>query len=73
MEIKSKLVFILKLIFSVYLGAVIGYIIISLGSTRSDYLLKAISPVVLYNEIVSQNPVVIIFAVLGFIFFLLLR
>lgn len=73
MEIKSKLLFIIKLIFSVYLGAVIGYIIMSLESTRSDYLLKAISPVILYNEIISQNPVVIIFAILGLIFFLLLR
>lgn len=73
MEIKSKLLFILKFIFSVYLGAVIGYIIMSLGSTKSDYFLKALSPVVLYNEIVAENPVVIIFAVLGIIFFILFK
>lgn len=70
---KTKLLFVLKLIFSVYLGAVIGYIILSLGSTKTAYLLKAISPSVLYNEIIAGNPVIIIFAVLGFVFFILLK
>ncbi|HSD63656.1 MAG TPA: hypothetical protein VLB50_07650 [Ignavibacteriaceae bacterium] len=73
MEIKSKLLFILKFFFSVYLGAVIGYIIMSLGSTKSDYFLRALSPVVLYNEIIAENPVVIVFAVLGIIFFILFK
>lgn len=73
MELKSKFIFLLKFLFSVYLGGVIGYIIMSLGATKSDYFLKAISPVILYNEIMAQNPVVIIFALLGIIFFILFK
>ena len=73
MDIKPKLIFLLKLIFSVYMGSVVGYIITYLGSTKTDYFLKALSPVILYNEIVAENPVVILFAVLGLIIFILFK
>lgn len=73
MSLKSKLVFILKLLFSFYLGSAVGYIIMSLGSTKINYFLKAISPSILYNEIISGNPGVILFAILGVIIFIFFK
>jgi sorbitol-specific phosphotransferase system component IIBC len=73
MSIKSKLWFILKVLFSIYLGSAVGYIIMSLGSTKTDYFLKAISPAVLYHEMITGNPLVILFAVLGVIIFLFFK
>ncbi len=73
MSMKSKLWFILKLLFSAYLGSAIGYIIMSLGSTKTDYFLKAISPSVLYHQIIIGSPLVILFAVLGIIVFLFFK
>jgi len=73
MNIKSKLVFILKLVFSLYLGAAVGYIINSLGSTKTDYFLKAIIPTNLYHEIVIGNPIVILFTAIGLIFLFLFK
>lgn len=73
MNIKSKLLFLVKLIFSIYLGSVVGYIIMSLGSTKTDYFFKALSPVNLYNEIAAGNPVVILFAAIGVVFFILFK
>ncbi len=73
MNLKSKLVFFLQLIFSIYLGSAVGYIINSLGSTKTDYFLKALSPGILYDEIISGDPVVIFFASLGIVFFILFR
>ena len=69
MNIKSKLLFTLKLLFSFYLGSAVGYIIMSLGSTKSDYFLKAITPGILYQEIISGNPIVLLFALLGVVLF----
>ena len=71
MNIKSKLVFVLKFVFSVYLGSAVGYVIMSLGSTKTDYFVKALSPVILYNEIISGNAVILLFAVIGIVFFIL--
>ena len=45
----------------------------SLGSTKTDYFLKAISPAVLYHEMITGNPLVILFAVLGVIIFLFFK
>ncbi|HEY6906021.1 MAG TPA: hypothetical protein VI230_01050 [Ignavibacteriaceae bacterium] len=73
MNVKTKLVFILKLIFSVYLGAATGYIVMSLVSTKTDYFLKAISPSVLYHEMISGNPIVLLFALLGIIIFIFFK
>jgi hypothetical protein len=73
MEIKSKILFTLKLVFSFYLGSAVGYIIMSLGSTKSDYFLKAITPGILYHEIISGNPIVLLFALLGIGLFILFK
>ncbi len=73
MSLKSKLVFILKFLFSIYLGAAVGYIINSLGSTKTDYFVRALSPDVLYTELISGNPLVLLFAALGIVFFLLFK
>ena len=73
MDIKSKIVFTLKLLFSFYLGSAVGYIITSLGSTKSDYFLKAITPDILYQEIISGNLVVLLFAVLGIVLFIFFK
>ena len=73
MSFKDKVIFVVKLIFSVYLGSVVGYIINSMGSTNTDYFFKALGPVNLYNEIAAGNPVVILFAVIGIVFFILFK
>jgi hypothetical protein len=58
---------------SFYLGSAVGYIIMSLGSTKTDYFLRAVSPSILYNEIISGNPLVILFAMLGIIIFIFFK
>lgn len=73
MEIKSKILFVVKLIFSLYLGSALGYIISSLGSTKTDYFFKALSPLNLYDEIAAGNPVVLLFAGIGIVFFILFK
>ena len=73
MSLKSKLFFVLKLIFSIYLGSAVGYIINSLGSTKTDYFLKALSPGILYDEIITGDPVVLLFAVLGIVIFIFFK
>jgi hypothetical protein len=73
MNIKSKLLFVLKFIFSVYLGSAVGYVITSLGSTKTDYFIKALSPVNLYEEIARGNPIVLLFAAIGIVFFILFK
>ncbi len=73
MEIKSKVLFIVKLVFSIYLGSAVGYIVASLGSTKTDYFIKALSPVILYNEIISGSPIVLLFAAIGVVFFIIFK
>lgn len=73
MEIKSKVLFVVKLVFSIYLGSAVGYIVSSLGSTKTDYFVKALSPVILFNEIISGNPLILLFAALGIVFFILFK
>lgn len=73
MSLKSRLFFVVQLVFSIYLGAAVGYIINSLGSTKTDYFIKALSPGILYDQITAGNPVILLFAVLGIVFFILFR
>ena len=73
MSFKDKVIFVVKLIFSVYLGSAVGYIIMSMGSTKTDYFFKALGPVNLYNEIAAGNMVVILFAGIGVVFFILFK
>jgi len=45
----------LKLVIGSYVCAILGYIIISVGSERKNYLTEAFSPIKLFNEILVGN------------------
>jgi len=65
MSLKDILKFLLKLALSIYVSAAFGYIIMLATSTREGSLIDALSPVNLFNEIISGNVTVFYTTIIG--------
>jgi hypothetical protein len=68
MFLKDFIKFSLKLIISVYLCAVLIFILINVGSNNENYLTHAFSPIKLFKEIISGNFSFITYTTLATIF-----
>jgi len=68
MFLKDILKFSLKLIVSVYLCAVLVFILLNVGSANENYLTDAFSPIKLFEEIISGNFLFITFTTIGAVF-----
>ncbi len=68
MLLKDFIKFSLKLIISVYLCAVLIYILINVGSHNENYLTDAFSPIKLFEEIIFGNFLFIMYTTLATVF-----
>ncbi len=68
MSLKDFIKFSLKLIISVYLCAVLIFILINVGSHNENYLTDAFSPIKLFEEIISGNFSFIIYTTIATVF-----
>jgi len=68
MFLKDILKFSLKLIVSVYLCAVLVFILLNVGSANENYLTDAFSPIKLFEEIISGNFLFIMYTTIGAVF-----
>jgi hypothetical protein len=68
MSLKDFIIFSLKLIISVYLCAVLIFILINVGSHHEDYLTDTFSPIKLFEEIFSGNFLFIMYLTLATVF-----
>ncbi len=76
MTIRDIIKLFFKVVISIYIASVIGYIIFNVGSDNKDYFVKAFSPGELYNKIVSGDISFIMFIILAtafLIFFNILK
>jgi hypothetical protein len=71
MFLKDFIKFSLKLIISVYLCAVLIFILINVGSHNENYLTDAFSPIKLFEEIISGNFLFIMYTTLATVFIFL--
>jgi hypothetical protein len=68
MFLKDYIKLSLKLIISVYLCAVLVFILVNVGSHNENYLTDAFSPIKLFEEVISGNFLFIIYTTLGTVF-----
>ena len=68
MFLKDFIKFSLKLIISVYLCAVLIFILLNVGSHNENYLTAAFSPIKLFEEIISGNFLFIMYTTIGTVF-----
>ena len=68
MSSKEIIKFSLKLLISVYLCAVLVFILLNVGSANENYLTDAFSPVKLFEEIISGNFLFIMYTTIGAVF-----
>lgn len=73
MPIKKIIISSFKLIVTVYLFNVIGYLIMAVGYTKNYSLSDAVSPLRMINGIISGNAGSILLTLLGVIFFCLFK
>ncbi|MEW6195460.1 MAG: hypothetical protein AB1521_09910 [Bacteroidota bacterium] len=73
MPIKKIIKSSLKLVVTVYLFNVIGYLIIAVGYTNNYSLSNVFSPLRIINGIISGNAGTILITLLGVIFFSLFK
>ena len=68
MFLKDFIKFSLKLIISVYLCAVLTFILINVGSHNENYLTDAFSPIKLFEEIITGNFLFIMYTTIATVF-----
>ena len=68
MFLKDYIKLLLKSIISVYLCAVIVFILVNFGSHSENYLTDAFSPIKLFEEVISGNFLFIMYTTLGTVF-----
>jgi uncharacterized integral membrane protein len=68
MFLKDYIKFSLKLIISVYLCAVLIFILINVGSHNENYLTDAFSPIKLFEEIITGNFLFIMYTTIATVF-----
>ena len=68
MFLKDVITFSLKLILSVYVCAVLIFILLNVGSANENYLTDAFSPIKLFEELISGNFLFIMFTTIGAVF-----
>ncbi len=68
MFLQDILKFTLRLIVTLYVGAIFAFILVSIGSNNNNFLLDAFSPVKLFNEIAAGNLLFIMITILATVF-----
>jgi len=68
MFLKDIIRFSLNLIVSIYLCAVLVFILLNVGSANENYLTDAFSPIKLFEELISGNFLFIMFTTIGAVF-----
>ena len=68
MFLKDIIKFSLNLIVSIYLCAVLVFILLNVGSANENYLTDAFSPIKLFEELISGNFLFIMYTTIGAVF-----